>query len=172
MNSNPYSITSIQSNLTNDQYRLLIQFQQFISKPLYFYGSITRLDYIKGKSDIDVDIFSNDLHGTKLKCCQFFNIDPTIFHSAVLMTSSKQLIHGLKAKIKHNCIELECCIYSIHDKKQVLIEHHKYFSPILLILFLFIKQFKYHWNILPTSIYIYFKRLFMNDGDVRFSLIN
>ena len=51
----------------------------YLETPLYFYGSIQRDDYFPGKSDIDVDIFTENMHSTISKMQNFLNVDKNNF---------------------------------------------------------------------------------------------
>ena len=50
--------------LTENQKQFFDNLSIFINKPVYFYGSINRPDYIPGKSDIDIDIFADNENST------------------------------------------------------------------------------------------------------------
>jgi hypothetical protein len=47
--------------------------QKELDLPLFFIGSITRSDYIKNKSDFDIEVFSNNIKSTKLKIESLFH---------------------------------------------------------------------------------------------------
>ena len=50
--------------LTQPQRDMLNKISIYIDKPIYIYGSINRFDYIPNKSDIDIDIFTENESST------------------------------------------------------------------------------------------------------------
>ena len=54
----------IKNNLTQNEEVFFENLSLYIDKEIYFYGSIWRHDYIKGKSDIDIDIFTDNESST------------------------------------------------------------------------------------------------------------
>ena len=63
----------IKDKLNENQYEYFLELQTQIDTPLYFIGSITRSDYIKDKSDIDIEVFTDNILSTKLKVDYLFN---------------------------------------------------------------------------------------------------
>ena len=54
----------INKKLTDKQREFFNNLSIYIDKPIYFYGSIYRVDYLPGKSDIDIDIFTDNESST------------------------------------------------------------------------------------------------------------
>jgi predicted nucleotidyltransferase len=48
--------------------------RNYISLPIYFFGSVQRPDYFPGLSDIDIDIFTFDEKTTIIKLQKFLNM--------------------------------------------------------------------------------------------------
>jgi hypothetical protein len=63
----------IKDKLSKEQYSYFLELQEKIELPLFFIGSITRFDYVKGKSDIDIQVFSDNIKSTKIKIECLFN---------------------------------------------------------------------------------------------------
>lgn len=63
----------INNRLTQNEKIFFDNLSNYIDKKIYFYGSIQRPDYIKGKSDIDIDIFTDNESSTIQKLCNFLN---------------------------------------------------------------------------------------------------
>jgi len=64
---------------------------------IHFYGSIKRLDYIENKSDIDIDIFTNNENSTIIKLSNFLNINKSDFKKIVYVINNR-IIVGYKTK--------------------------------------------------------------------------
>ena len=60
-------LNEIKDKLNKNQYLYFLQLQQEIDLPLYFIGSIARSDFVKGKSDLDIEVFSENIKSSKLK---------------------------------------------------------------------------------------------------------
>ena len=54
----------INNKLPDDVEKFFKSLSKYIEKPLYFYGSVQRSDYFPGSSDIDVDIFTDNVNST------------------------------------------------------------------------------------------------------------
>jgi predicted nucleotidyltransferase len=99
---------SIKSKLTLNQQIFFENMSLYIDKELYFYGSIKRSDYIKGKSDIDVDIFTENENSIVHKLCNLLNLKKSDFRKIIYKTNNL-LIYGYKTKYKDevNKIDVE-----------------------------------------------------------------
>ena len=54
-------LEDVKNKLSKLQYDYFIEFQEQIDLPLYFVGSIARSDYVKDKSDLDIEVFSDKI---------------------------------------------------------------------------------------------------------------
>ena len=63
----------IKDKLSKEQYSYFLELQEKIELPLFFIGSITRKDYIADRSDIDIEVFSDNVKSTKVKIECLFN---------------------------------------------------------------------------------------------------
>lgn len=149
----PYSITFFDKLKT------------YIEKPIYFFGSVQRYDYFEGKSDIDVDIFTEYPESTLLQLQEFLHVDSTQFKK-VIWKSNNRLIKGHKIMYKEpeNKLIVEFSIYDEKYKKEVLDEHkYKTILPYYIIgLLLILKFFYYILNIVPHKTYTHTKRFILN----------
>jgi predicted nucleotidyltransferase len=68
-------LEDVKNKLSKLQYDYFIEFQEQIDLPLYFVGSIARSDYVKDKSDLDIEVFSDKILSTKLKIENLLNYD-------------------------------------------------------------------------------------------------
>lgn len=137
----------------------------YIDKPIYFFGSVQRYDYFEGKSDIDVDIFTESPTSTLLYLQKFLNVNQDDFKEVVWKSNNK-LIKGHKIMYKEpeNKLIVEFSIYDEKYKDIVLSEHrYKTILPYYIIgLLVILKFFYYILEIVPHKIYTNAKRFILN----------
>jgi predicted nucleotidyltransferase len=142
----------------------------YLDTKIYFYGSIQRSDYFPGSSDIDVDIFSDNMSTTISKLQHFFAVKHNEFKKVVYkLRTSNKIVHGYKFKYNDplNKLNTEFSIYDEKYKDVILMEHGSrltmpfYTSWILIIL----KYFFYNLGILPKEYFIYLKNLAIDSID-------
>ncbi len=130
---------------------------------LYFYGSVTRTDYIPDKSDIDVAIFSNNEYSDMNKLQHILRVKRDAFNKIVWKLNG-QMIYGYKIKIHDlNC---EISIFNSDFKKILLNEFtmpNKNNSLIIYCLIYVLKLFHYQIPIIPDKTYVKLKRYIMNS---------
>lgn len=140
--------------------------RNYLDKPLYFFGSVQRVDYFPG-SDIDVDIFTENPKSTIMQLQHYLKVESTDFKKMVWkINATGRLVHGHKIMYKepdHNLIA-EFSIYDEKYKHDVLTEHtYKMVLPFYITVFLYIlKFFYYQLHLLPDSYYITLKRFILN----------
>ena len=136
--------------------------RDFLHTKIYFYGSILRPDYLQGKSDIDVDIFTENEARTISQMSAFLHIPKKKFKQIILRSNiSNRLIHGNKVMYHdtENSFKVEFSIYNEKDKSEILSNHLSksnlptYASLILWIL----KILFYHLQIISTENYRFLK---------------
>jgi len=66
-------LNKIKDKLSKEQYSYFLELQEKIELPLFFFGSITRNDYNADRSDIDIEVFSDNIKSTKVKIECLFN---------------------------------------------------------------------------------------------------
>ena len=74
--------------------------KNYLETSLYFYGSIQRNDYVPDKSDIDVDLFTENINGTITKMQHFLDVDKTKF---------KKFIYKINNNIKIFLLSIRYC---------------------------------------------------------------
>ena len=142
----------------------------YLETKLYFYGSIQRDDYKPGHSDIDVDIFTDNVDSAIIKIQNFLNVTKQDFKKFVSKPLKKQgIINGYKLKYKEpeNNFKTELSIYDIKYKDDILYEHGRktnlpFFVSMLLII---IKFLYFNIGIIPKNIYLNIKDSIMNLVD-------
>ena len=142
--------------------------RNYIDKPIYFYGSIQRNDYFPGKSDLDIDIFTENESSTIYALCNFLNLKKSDIKKSIYKVHNK-VVYGYKTKYKDelNNFKVEIGLYNEKFKELVLNDHLKDFElPFHISIVLFILKFLfYNLEILSKESYKRLKRLLMNDND-------
>lgn len=159
-------IDKVKKKLSPEQYQIFLNLQKTINTPIYFIGSIIRYDYFKGNSDLDIEVFSNNISNTFYKIIHFFNqmqYEPLIF----IFTCDNDIISGYKgtfyyyAEKKLNRVDL--MLYK-KDCKPLLMKHRIIDTqlPIYSIIFLTIlKICYYNLHLFSSTIYTRMKRKHM-----------
>lgn len=143
--------------------RFLNQLSDYLGVTLLYYGSIQRIDFFEGHSDVDIDVFTENEESTLNKMQHFMKHPAYKFKKvAWRLNDSKQMVYGHKTMYvdPQNEFKIEFSIYNERFKPNVLAEHIKktvlpwYCTVILLIL----KTLHYKIGILPEGIFSYFKK--------------
>jgi len=142
----------------------------YLDTKLYFYGSIQRNDYFPKSSDIDVDLFTDNINSTISKLQHFFNVKRDEFKKIFYrLRESKKVVHGYKFKYKEESkfFSTEISIYDEKYKDAILQEHSsrimmpEYLSWLLIIL----KYIYYNIGIIPKTYYYYLKNKIIDSVD-------
>lgn len=156
-------MNEIPNVLSDELKQFFRKIESYLDTTLYFYGSVTRSDYVPNKSDIDVAIFTeNDISDIN-KLQHVLHVSRKEFDKIVWKLNGV-MIYGYKIKIeKYNC---EICVYN-NDFKEILIDEFtkplKNQSIIIYALLYILKTFYYKIPIIPKSTYTNMKRYIMND---------
>lgn len=153
----------------------------YLNTKIYFFGSVQRNDYFPESSDIDADIFTDNMSSTLIKLQTFLNVHKNKFkHFVYKLHKTNNIVYGYKIEYKDskNNFLAEISIYNESNKQNVLLEHKSkidipfYISYLLYI----IKYIYYNLRIMPKNLYIFFKKLIMNymveGSDVEFVIID
>jgi hypothetical protein len=136
---------------------------KYLDKKLLFFGSVQRYDYFPGSSDIDVDIFTDNVSSTISKMQHFLKVPKTHFKKFVWkLNKSNRLANGYKIMYKEptNNFFAEFSIYDEKFKKDVLEEHNgktvlPFYASVLLVILKFIF---YKLHIIPDKLYTFTKK--------------
>jgi predicted nucleotidyltransferase len=154
------TIPTILPKKTQDLFRRI---ENDLDTELYFYGSVTRSDYVPNKSDIDVAIFTDNEYSDISKLQHILVVKRSKFHKIAWKLNGK-MIYGYKVKIKD--INSEISIFN-NDFKDMLLDEYtrpnKNQSIFIYCLLYLLKLFYYQIPLLPKSTYIELKRYIMND---------
>ena len=117
---------TINNNVSPETKKFLNEMSDYIGCKLYFYGSVQRADFFPEDSDIDIDIFTNNLKSTLSKLETFLNLDPSKVKRIYMFIDNK-LVKGYKFVYTNNHLKLKCeiSVFNNYDKKIVLQEHTK-----------------------------------------------
>lgn len=139
--------------------------ENYLDSELFFYGSVNRPDYVHGKSDIDICIFTDNEYSTINKLQHFLHAKRNAFDKLVWKLNGT-MIYGYKIKCK-DYIELNCeiTIYN-NDFKDILLEEMKPYNEIpfyISILLFILKSMYYTLPIISEKTYSTYKRIIFND---------
>ena len=140
----------------------------YIGEPIYFFGSIQRVDYFPGLSDIDIDIFTFDEKTTIIKLQKFLNMESSDFKKFVYkMDKTNQIITGYKTNYIdiENSLTVEISVFNEKYKETILTEHKSKFDLPFYItwILIFLKVLHYNLGILPIYYYSLIKKIITNN---------
>ena len=142
--------------------------KNYIERPIYFYGSIQRDDYFPQLSDIDIDIFTDNINSTLNLLQIFLNFNRNEFKKTLYkMDKTNNIIPGYKSKYidKDNNMIIEIAVYDEKYKNEILREHQSKFNLPLYIsaVLVLLKVLHYNLGILPIYYYSKFKKFLTNN---------
>jgi predicted nucleotidyltransferase len=139
----------------------------YLDTKLLYFGSIQRADYVPGKSDIDIDIFTENEYSTINKMQHFLHVNRNEFKRFIWVIHEIPT-YGFKLKYKNEEKEIyaEFSIYNDRYKELILSQHkNKIVLPFFIsILLTTLKTFYYKIPLFPQKMYLYLKRLLLNQG--------
>ena len=156
-------MNTIRNDLPQKTKDFFKKMENYLDTELVFYGSVIRTDYVPGKSDIDVAVFTDNENSIMSKLQHFLHVKRSDFDKVVWKLDGK-MIYGYKIKILEQNAEI--AIYN-NDFKDVLMEElnkpiiNKTFLTTTLLLLL--KLFYYQLPLIPTVFYLKCKRYVLND---------
>jgi hypothetical protein len=162
------------TQLSEEQRVFFHKISSRLKLPVYIYGSITRWDYIPGKSDIDAVIFSLDEHNTAQRLGQYLGVPPLEIKRTVYKIGHT-LVRGYKLKYiaDGNSIAVEMSVYPTRYKDIVLNDHRAYLPVWIICLLWWLKMLYYWTGLIPSSHYRYWKRVMMNqNSELKFVVLD
>ncbi len=161
---------AIQKRLSENQKIFFNKLTNYIEDEIHFYGSIRRFDYIPGKSDIDVDIFTDNENSLIYKLCDLLHFKKNDFRRVVYKINGR-IVNGYKCKYDNpeNDIMVEMSIYDKNIRDVVIEQHDKASKlPFVVLLFLYIlKYFYYKFGIISDDTYKKCKHYLMHMSSER-----
>ena len=141
----------------------------YIDEKIYFYGSIQRNDYIMNSSDIDICIFTDNVHTMNNKLQHFLHLKKSTFKKIMwTVHPANRIVYGYKIKYtnKDPYFQLEVTIYNEKYKNDILKQHAlKTNLPFYIVFILMIlKMFYYNLKLMDKTTFIYYKNKIMNKS--------
>jgi hypothetical protein len=138
----------------------------YLDTKLLYFGSVQRSDYVPGKSDIDVDVFTENEYSLMTKMQHFLHVSKKDFKKVAWILNGIP-IYGYKLNYvnEKKGINAEFSIYNEKFKEFILLEHNKkqelpfYITVLLYIL----KFFYYQFPILDKKTFGFYKRFILNN---------
>jgi len=154
------------NKLPEDVELFLNNLKQYLDKPLYFYGSIQRPDYMNG-SDLDVDIFTDNEISTIEKMSHYLNIPNYKFKKTISKYGNDHTViygHKIMYISKELSLPIEFAIYNEKNKKQVLYQHNSKVELPFYITFalLILKTIYYKLHLIDQPTYANFKNTILS----------
>jgi len=137
---------------------------KYLDTKLLFYGSVQRQDYFPGSSDIDVDVFTDNIGSTISRMQHFLHVKHSDFKPIIWIIDDKQ-VYGYKIKYENEeeNIVAEFAIYNEKFKDLIIKEHtNKFVLPFYITIMLYIlKMFHYTIPLFPKKQYNKCKRFIL-----------
>jgi len=152
-------MNTIRETLPKSAKDFFYRLSDYLDTDLYFYGSINRADYIHGKSDIDLAVFTDNEESMISRLQHFLHADRREF-SKVVWKLNGHMIYGYKIKYDKNNLNCEISVYNTEYKPYLLEDWQKVvILPLYIKVLLFIlKTFHYTIPVIPNKPYANFKR--------------
>lgn len=141
--------------------------ENYLETKLYFYGSIQRNDYVPNKSDIDVDLFTENVESTITKIQNFLDVDKSKFKKFIYRINNNIIIgHKISIKEPEHSFRTEISIFDEKYKHLVLTEHtRKFHIPFFIsIVIIILKFFYYQLGIVPVKYFKLCKDFLINNA--------
>ena len=158
-------LEEVKDKLSKNQYDYFLQLKEQIDLPLYFLGSITRCDYIKGKSDLDIEVFTENYDSVALKVEHLFDYyQRKTKRNFIVFEINNTPVSGYKYffKDKKRAVSFDFTMYNKASQNVVL--HHRIIEkniPFLFGIFLFmVKILYYYLSVINNNTYSYIKKYF------------
>lgn len=148
------------NRLTPKEKHFFTTLSTYIQKPLFFFGSVQRFDYVKGMSDIDVAIFTDNIPSTLTKIQLLLNYTKPVGRFIYKTNLSPNVVYGNKLMYKtpDQDILAEISIYNNKDKNAIIRDQiSKINIPLFVSVLLLIVKYIYNFNIISNKDYKYYK---------------
>jgi len=157
---------NIQKRLTNNQKDFFNTLSNYIDDEIHIYGSIKRFDYIADKSDIDVDIFTDNESSLINKLCNLLNMKKCDFNKVLYKIDDNNIVKGFKTKYENaeKKLKIELSIYNNKNRQQIIKQHEKANNLPFFILFLLyiLKYLYYKLGIISDIVYSNIKNVLIH----------
>lgn len=152
------------NNLPPDVKAFFKDLSDYLGTKILFFGSVQRSDYIPGKSDIDVDIFTDNENSTLAKLKGYLGTKREKVKKVVwTITETGKTVYGYKLSYKNEdeTLRVEFSVYNDKFQDAVTKEHQKKFViPFYCTVMLWLlKLLYYQLNIISNDTFRYYKNL-------------
>lgn len=159
----------IKDKLTPSQSAFFEHLSLYVDKHLYFYGSIMRHDYIPGKSDIDLAIFTDNEQATLVQLCSLLNLKRSDCKKTVYKIGHK-VVHGYKCRYTNmeKQVDIEVSLYNEVYKPWVLQDQTRSSDDLplnVVLALLVVKVLYYNLCMISRKTYQRIKRYLMSVDD-------
>lgn len=157
----------IKNKITDYQYNFLKKIEKYIDKELIFFGSVTRFDFIKNKSDIDIAILSDNVDATVKRLQHILHIKNSKIRKSIQKFHgySDNLIYGYKINYDDevNNLYLEILINNEKDKNVIneFIKDNNNIPFYLTFILYILKTMYYYLNIISIDTFRSIKHYLM-----------
>jgi hypothetical protein len=131
----------------------------YLDTKILYFGSVQRTDYVAGKSDIDIDIFTENENSIMSKMQHFLKVSKNEFKPIVWLIGNTP-VYGYKLKYNNpeEQIVAEFSIYNEKFRDTIIKEHtRKFVLPIYITVLLYIiKLFYYRYCCFICLCYLFF----------------
>jgi predicted nucleotidyltransferase len=136
-------MNAIRDDFTPKLKKFFINLQNYLDTDIYFYGSVNRPDYVAGKSDIDIAIFTDNEYSIMTKLQHYLHIPRKAFDKVVWKLEG-QMIYGYKLKCEkyvslNEAKKCEIAIYN-NDFKDILMKEFYNIIPFHISILFFIDK--------------------------------
>ncbi len=168
------------NDLPKNVKKFFYELSEYLDTKLLFFGSVQRYDYVPGKSDIDVDIFSDNEYSLMNKMQHFLHVNKNDFQKVVwIIKGTTTYGYKLKYVNEKEKIMAEFSIYNDKFKDIIIKEHNsKHILPIYVTWLLYVlKFFYYQIPLFDSKTFAYLKRVILNGAlgeeiDGKFLVLN
>lgn len=158
-------MNAIRNDFPDNVKKFFKKLQNYLDTDLYFYGSVNRPDYVHGKSDIDVAIFTDNEKSVMVKIQHFLHLKNNSFDKVIWKLYGKML-YGYKIKCdKYIDIKCEIAVYN-NEFKDLLLEDMRKYNTIpqhIAFLLFILKTLHYTFPIISSKTYSVYKRYLFNE---------
>lgn len=160
----------IRNRLTQNEQDFLDNFSLYIDNKIYLYGSILRPDFIKGKSDLDLAVFTDNDSSTIQKICGYLDIKKSEFRKIVYKIDNT-IVYGYKYKYKNDAkhLNIEIAVYNEKYSSAIQKQLNKANQlPYIVLLVLYIVKWLYYTlGIISEKTYSKVKNFCMHSSNER-----
>ena len=147
--------------------KFINKMSMYIEEKIYFYGSVQRPDYFAEQSDIDICIFTENVHTVNNKLQHFLHLNKSKFKKIMwLAQHSNRIVYGYKTKYDgaDPVFRLEITIYNEKYKSDILKAHSiKYDLPYYAVIILILLKFTYYTiPLISRDQFLYYKNKIMD----------